>query len=116
MRVFSTRASEKEAVSKHFAKIVADQSLPVVTLTAKDKESSTGSSIWLPASKQNSNYIDSNSITSKKILLYKGSFFRFTANLSNIQARQGQLCAVLNLPEESSNVLEVWMHHRDAVI
>ena len=34
---------------------------------------------------------------------------RFTANLSNIQARQGQLCLIMHISEESATVLDVWI-------
>ena len=107
MRVFSTRAAEHEAVKQHTAKITNNTSCPSVTMNAVDEQSSTGSSIWLPTSVQNSNYIDTQSITPKKILFYKGVLLRFTANIPNIQARQGQLCISLDVPEQSATSLAV---------
>ena len=74
-RVFSTRAAEKEAVAKHFQKIEADQTISKVIFTASDEDSSTGSSIWLPASEQNIKFIDSHSITPKKFYCTKELFW-----------------------------------------
>ena len=107
MKVFSTRAAEQEAVVQHTHKIRSNSDVPSVLLTASDEESSTGSSIWLPASTQNSSFLDRNSITPKHLLLYKGALMRFTANLKNINARQGQLCLVLEVPSDNATDLQV---------
>ena len=109
MRVFSTRAAEKEAVKMHSEKVSADQSRYSIVLTAVDEESSTGSSIWLAASDVNSRFIDSTSITPRKLILYKEALLRFTANITHIQARQGQLCVLLQVPNEMSTTVEVWI-------
>ena len=109
MRVFSTRAAEKQAVTHHFEKILADQSCAKVVFTANDEESSTGSSIWRPAGDIEQKFIDSTSITPRQLLLYKKALLRFTANLPNIQARQGQLCLILEIPTETASSLDVWI-------
>ena len=107
MRVFSTRAAEQQAVLLHSQKITNDVNCTCVKLSAQDEESSTGSSIWRQASPQNSKFIDYNSITPNSVLLYKGALLRFTANIANIQARQGQLCVTLETPTEMTNTLDV---------
>ena len=53
MRVFSTKAAEKQAVSHHFRTILADQTFAKVLLTAYDEGSSDGSSIWCAADENN---------------------------------------------------------------
>ena len=107
MRVFSTRAAEQEAVKQHTVTIQSDQVRSSIILQATDEQSSTGSSIWLPATASNSTFINSHSITPKQIILYHGALLRFTANIPSIEARQGQLCLLLQLPTQSSNSLEV---------
>ena len=109
MRVFSTRAAEQQAVKQHSEKIRNDPLTPYVTFDAVDEESSTGSSIWLPASSQNSLFIDNHSITPNKIIIYKGVFIRFTANIANIHARQGQLGIILEVPSDNATLLEVFI-------
>ena len=78
-------------------------------MKAQDEESSTGSSIWLPARANNSNYIDTHSITPRSLLLYKGALLRFTANLRQFQARHGQLCILLEVPTEIATSLDVYI-------
>ena len=107
MRVFSTRAAEQQAVLEHTNKVRSNPESISVTMKADDEESSTGSSIWLPAITKNSSFIDRHCITPKNLLLYKGAVMRFTANLKHIQARQGQLCVILNVPCDSTTDLEV---------
>ena len=93
---------------QHRISIQSDSTCHSVSVKTQDEESSTGSSIRLPATANNSNYIDNNSIT-HKTLLYKGALLRFTDNLQQIQARQGQLCIILQVPTESVTDLEVYI-------
>ena len=106
IKVFSTRAAEQEAVVQHPNKIQSKSDLVSVIVSASDEESSTGSSNRLPTSTQNS-FIDRNSITPKNILLYHGALMRFTANLKQIRARQGQFCILLEIPSDFTTQLEV---------
>ena len=107
MRVFSTRAAEQQAVLKHTQIVMSDASRNCVELVATDEESSTGSSIWLPASPQNSRHLDIHSITPSKLILYRNALLRFTANIPNLQARQGQLCVIMETPSATASSLEV---------
>ena len=107
MRVFSTRAAEKTAVAQHSERILNDVNCPSIIFAAQDEQSSTGSSIWLPASSQNTTFIDNHTITPQRLLLYRGALLRFTANVPTINARQGQLCLLLQFPDSTATTLNV---------
>ena len=66
--LFLIQELQKMLLSCILKEIMADQTCPSIELRAVDEESSTGTSIWLPASDVSSRIIASTSRTLKKLI------------------------------------------------
>ena len=109
IRVFGTRAAERDAVQMVLTKIEHNDSIEKFYATSKDQYTATGTTNWKEGTCLTTKLLNNRALEPRSLTLYKYAPLRLTIN--NIQQgyTQGQLCLVKETPSVNDSVLEVFI-------
>ena len=109
IRVFGTRAEEREAIEFATERIRSDPNIECFIATATDEMSTTGNAIWKPADKSATEILQNRCLEPTELTLYLHAPLRLTANNMSSGYTQGQLCIIKQIPKEGDNGLYVYV-------
>ena len=109
IRVFGTRAAERDAIQRVLTKIENDDTVEKFVAPARDQYSVTGTTNWKDASATVTKMLNSKALEPQTLTFYKFAPLRLTTNNLNEGYTQGQLCLVRKIPSSRDPSVEVYL-------